>query len=60
MFRDHETLKATIEAAKMLGARSAREAAQITLRRDITDEEWSAAGHRWEKAWRECGQTMRH
>jgi len=54
MFRDYETLKATIEAAKLLGARSAREAAEKTLRRKVTDEEWAEAGERWEKAWRDC------
>jgi len=55
MFRDYETLKAAIEAAKLLGARSAREAAQRTLRREVTDREWAEAGARWEKAWLECG-----
>jgi len=56
MFRDYETLTAAIEAAKLLGARSAREAAKITLRREITEQEWPDAGARWEKAWFDCGR----
>jgi len=59
MFRDYETLKAAIEAAKMLGAQSAREAAAKTLRRGITDQEWSVAGERWERAWRDCAGSNR-
>lgn len=51
MFRDAETLAAAIEAAIMLGAGSAREAAERTLGRKITDVEWEKAGPRWERAW---------
>jgi len=43
-------------AAKLLGARSARDAAKITLRREITEQEWPDAGARWEKAWFDCGR----
>jgi len=51
MFRDDETLAAAVDAARVLGAASAREAAEITLRRKVTDEEWAKGGARWEAAW---------
>lgn len=59
MFRDFETLKAALEAARLLGAGSAREAAARTLRRDISDKEWQTAGARWEKAWLELPPAAR-
>ena len=34
-----------------LGAVSAREAAEMGAGREISDEEWSKFGERWERAW---------
>jgi len=55
---DDDTLRAAIEVAVFLGAPSAREAAKLTLHRQISDQEWTENGERWEKAWLEIDQRL--
>lgn len=40
-----------IEAALILGAGSARQAAEITAGRELSDPEWSEIGKFWERNW---------
>ena len=45
----------TIEIARIRGAKTAREAAEITLGRALTDSEWEVYGVRWLRMWEEDG-----
>ncbi|MCF7822241.1 MAG: hypothetical protein K9M17_07375, partial [Mariprofundaceae bacterium] len=40
-----------IAAAKTLGAKNAKEAAEMTAGRQITDEKWEKIKEGWEKNW---------
>jgi hypothetical protein len=40
-----------IQAAKVLGAKSAREAAEITMGRELSDPEWNEYKEPWERNW---------
>lgn len=42
-----------IEAARIMRAANAREAAEMTMGRPLTNREWKLYGERWEKGWRE-------
>jgi hypothetical protein len=42
---------AAIEAAKKLGAKAAREAAEITMGRELTVKEWAAVRATWDRRW---------
>jgi hypothetical protein len=41
-----------VAAAKALGATNAREAAEIALKRSLTDREWERVREAWERSWR--------
>ena len=40
-----------IEVAKLLGAKSARDAAEITMGRELSDIEWDKYKEPWERNW---------
>ena len=53
--RDPQTADAiakfSIEAARLLGAKSPREAAEITAGRKLSDQEWERFRSGWERNW---------
>ena len=46
-----EALLDSISAAKLLGAITPREAAEMTLGRALKDDQWREMRDRWEGAW---------
>jgi hypothetical protein len=48
---DEPAVKAILSSTYVLDAKNAREAAEITGGRKVTDEEWRTYGTRWERAW---------
>jgi hypothetical protein len=46
-------VRTAIEAARFLGARTSREAAEMTMGRPLTDDEWAGGGSTWERVWHE-------
>jgi hypothetical protein len=48
---DEPAAKAIIVARQTLAVDSAREAAEITFGRAMSDEEWATYGPRWQRAW---------
>lgn len=50
---DDAIARRAIEAGRLLGARTAREAAEMTAGRPLTDDEWSGLGSTLERVWRE-------
>ena len=50
---DHrdELVDQMIQAAKMIGAKTPREASEITMGRPLTDEEWGGVGESWNRRW---------
>jgi hypothetical protein len=51
--RKEELLDEMIEAGKMLHAKTAREAAEIAMGRELADAEWTEFGPAWEARWYE-------
>jgi len=49
--RAEEVADQLIEAAKHLGAKTPREAAEITMGRVLTDEEWGRCSETWYRRW---------
>jgi hypothetical protein len=43
--------KMSIKAARLLGAKSPREAAEITAGRELSDQEWERFKSSWERNW---------
>src|SRR5262245_65864109 len=48
---DDAIARRAIEAGRLLGARTAREAAEMTAGRLLTDEEWRGLGSTLERVW---------
>ena len=48
---DVPAVKAICVSASSLGAKTARDAAEITAGRSLNDSEWSKFGPRWERVW---------
>jgi hypothetical protein len=48
---DEPAAKAIYITVEFLGATSARQVAEITAGRPLSDEEWTEFGPRWERAW---------
>jgi hypothetical protein len=40
-----------IKSSKKLGAKSAREAAEMTMGRPLTEEEWGRYSKTWQRRW---------
>jgi hypothetical protein len=51
-FPDDAPAALTIPTAIELGAKTAREAAEILASREFSDDEWVSIAARWERAWR--------
>ena len=47
-----------IDAARLLGAKTAREAAEITAGRDLTEAEWDFFRPLWEQVWNEASPLL--
>lgn len=48
---DEPAVKAILMGVEALGISSAREAAETTAGRPLSDDEWNEYGPRWERAW---------
>jgi hypothetical protein len=50
---DHqdEVAQQAIAWAKYKGAKSPREAAEMTAQRSLTEEQWNECKHHWERHW---------
>jgi hypothetical protein len=48
---DEPAVNAILVAMETLGHKSAREIAQVTAAREISEVEWATYGPRWERAW---------
>ncbi len=44
-------VRKAVVAAKLFGANTAREAAEMALRRQLSDEEWAKVREAWERTW---------
>ena len=49
--KDASAVKAISVAASTLGAKSARDVAEITAGRRLTADEWQKYGPRWQRVW---------
>ena len=43
--------KGAIKMGKMLGAQNARDAAEMTMGRELNDDEWNEVKQAWERNW---------
>jgi hypothetical protein len=49
--RGERVVDEIIESSKKLGAKSPREAAEIMMRRPLTEEEWRRYSKTWQRRW---------